>query len=232
AVDHTPHPVRRLLPTPVLMGATMALLFAGLYSGYAFRPTFNTDLRSLSKSEAIEFDSYVAKSLGVDIVPAIAWAKDPEAAKKVEEFAKEVKSGRGSSNIIEAIASINDIVPLAQEQKDKMVEIAKLKRLLDRAPPELLKGADRQKIDQAKELVSVQPYTIADAPQSVTRRFMAGQGNETFVLIFPRPLGLYDSAAQDVWADEMDGTIQMAKAAGIETHILHGSRIASKIFRL
>jgi uncharacterized protein len=230
SVDHTPHPIRRLLPTPVLMGATAAMLFAGLYSGYAFRPKFDSDMRSLSRNDAVEFDAYISKSLGVDIVPAIAWAQDQSSAKKVEEFALDVRKARGESNIIETIASINDLVPL--DQKEKMVEISKLKRMLDRAPPALLQGADPKKIETAKKMVGVQPYTIDDVPKSVSRRFMALDGVGTFVLLFPKPVGLYDGKALQTWSSELTDTIAMAKAAGIETHILHESRIAAKIFQL
>lgn len=225
-----PEARRPLVPTPALAALLTAMLALGVYSAFAFRPRFDSDLRNLSRSEALDFDSYVAASLGVDTVPAMAWAKDPEAARKVKAIAAEVIERQGQASLIETIASINDLVPV--DQSAKMEEIAKLKALLDRMPASLLEGADAKQVQRAKALVQVRPYTVDEVPLSVSRRFTALDGDGTFVLLFPKPFALFDSANLGVWGETLQEIVDRSKAAGVETHILHESRIAARIFAL
>lgn len=101
-------------------------------------------------------------------------AKDAETTYARMETARQSKE----VNTWRALNSIYSFMPGSmEEQKARMVEIDKIRKLIGKEPRSFLKKAERKKLDELRRKTDVKPFTIYDLPLWTKRLFKeAGPG--------------------------------------------------------
>jgi predicted RND superfamily exporter protein len=80
-------------------------------------------------------------------------------------------------------------------------------------------------------MVDVKPWTRAELPVELRRRFESLDGHGEFVLLFPRR-DLNDSRYLELWAAQIGELVASARDRGIELAVLDGNLIAGRIFTI
>nr|WP_217443485.1 MMPL family transporter [Myxococcus sp. CA051A] len=226
----TPAPARewKRWPTPVI--ALLALLvvgFAAFSVSIAPRLGFETDMRKLKgDSPASRLDDHVTEQLGQPLNPAIFLVDDLTQAAKVEQVIAEVKQRNGADSVFLRTTSLNDLVPGDLERREK--EIAGIRALLQGLPEA---AHEDPRLKDFEQMVEAKPYGLDSLPVEVRRRFLATDGQGTFLLLFPS-VSNYDTDDLKRWAAQIDQVVETATARGVEMSVLDSNRIAARIFAL
>lgn len=226
-----PEKPEKPIPSPALIGILVAVIAAAAYSAsVAGTVGFETNLRKLKgESPATDLDDHITKQLGIIMTPALAWVPDLQSARVVADAARAVDREAGEKHSFAKVASLNDLIPYDADQR--LPIIAEIRKLADDLPKSLTEGENGEKVRQLLKQTEAKPWTVDDLPLEVRRRFMAQQGDGTFVLIFPRYSG-YDVEELKLWSNDLSQVVERAKAANVEVHLLDGNRIAERIFQL
>lgn len=226
-----PEKPEKPIPSPALIGILVAVIAAAAYSAsVAGTVGFETNLRKLKgESPATDLDDHITKQLGIIMTPALAWVPDLQSARVVADAARAVDREAGEKHSFAKVASLNDLIPYDAAQR--LPIIAEIRKLADDLPKSLTEGENGEKVRQLIKQTEAKPWTVDDLPLEVRRRFMAQQGDGTFVLIFPRYSG-YDVGELKLWSNDLSKVLERSKAAGVEVHLLDGNRIAERIFEL
>ncbi|NTX55965.1 MMPL family transporter [Myxococcus sp. CA039A] len=226
----TPAPARewKRWPTPVI--ALLALLvvgFAAFSVSIAPRLGFETDMRKLKgDSPASRLDDHVTEQLGQPLNPAIFLVDDLAQVAKVEQVIAEVKQRNGADSVFLRTTSLNDLVPGDLERREK--EIAGIRALLQGLPEA---AHEDPRLKDFEQMVEAKPYGLDSLPVEVRRRFLATDGQGTFLLLFPS-VSNYDTDDLKRWAAQIDQVVETATARGVEMSVLDSNRIAARIFAL
>ncbi|WP_181791011.1 efflux RND transporter permease subunit [Myxococcus llanfairpwllgwyngyllgogerychwyrndrobwllllantysiliogogogochensis] len=230
ATSATPAPARewKRWPTPVI--ALLALLvvgFAAFSVSIAPRLGFETDMRKLKgDSPASRLDDHVTEQLGQPLNPAIFLVDDLAQVAKVEQVIAEVKQRNGADSVFLRTTSLNDLVPGDLERREK--EIAGIRALLQGLPEA---AHEDPRLKDFEQMVEAKPYGLDSLPVEVRRRFLATDGQGTFLLLFPS-VSNYDTDDLKRWAAQIDQVVETATARGVEMSVLDSNRIAARIFAL
>nr|WP_217440083.1 MMPL family transporter [Myxococcus sp. CA056] len=215
-------------PTPVI--ALLALLvvgFAAFSVSIAPRLGFETDMRKLKgDSPASRLDDHVTEQLGQPLNPAIFLVDDLAQVAKVEQVIAEVKQRNGADSVFLRTTSLNDLVPGDLERREK--EIAGIRALLQGLPEA---AHEDPRLKDFEQMVEAKPYGLDSLPVEVRRRFLATDGQGTFLLLFPS-VSNYDTDDLKRWAAQIDQVVETATARGVEMSVLDSNRIAARIFAL
>ncbi len=217
--------------SPALIGTVVAILGFMVYSlSVAPSVGFEHDLKKLKgESPATELDDHIVAQLGIIMTPALLHVDTVEHALEVQQIALDVKKKVGEHTAFSRVASINDMVP--HDVEARQVQLGRIRELVKDLPKSLLEGEKGKRLEQFTAMTEAQPWSVAQVPLEIRRRFTALQGNGTFVLIFPRYSG-YDVAELKLWGDELDEVMRVVHERHIDAHLLDGNRLAAKIFEL
>jgi predicted RND superfamily exporter protein len=223
-------PAFRRLPTGLVAAIGMAVVMFAGYSAFAVRGLgFESDMRKLKgRSPSAELDDHVSASLGgMKTTPAILLVQSPEQARTVAALVETARLRHGSETAFGDAASLGDLLPsdLANRQR----EIDGLRRVLDREVPDAEK--DDPTYARLRRMVDVKPWTRAELPVELRRRFESLDGHGEFVLLFPRR-DLNDARALELWAAQIGELVASARERGIELAVLDGNLIAGRIFTI
>lgn len=221
----------RRWPSSVIGGMATGVLVFAAYSAYvAPQLGFESDLRKLKgASPATVLDEHVSKQIGVQITPAILLVDNLKHAGRVRQLIDQVKAKHGDQTSFHKSASLEDLVPT--DVPGRLAELARLRGLLTDLPASIREGASGEKLAQFERLLDVQPWSAEEVPLTLRRRFLALDGEGTFVLLFPR-YGNYDTEHLRLWADQIHEVLSLANAEGIEVHALDGNLIAARVFAM
>ena len=137
--------------------------------------------RPKSLSTGAKFSSAMQNKVGS--VPTILLFDDAERARQTAYRAREALSERDYV-ALGSLSSIYDFMPgTPTEQQARMVHIRALKELLDNEPRSMLKPEERERFDQIREGLDVEPVELEDLPDW-TKRFFREAGPEAKA---PRP---------------------------------------------
>lgn len=221
----------RPVPHSALIAILVVVLSGAVYSASVANTVgFETNLRKLKgESPATDLDDHISRQMGIIMTPALAWAPDLEAARKVAEAAREVDRAAAEKHSFAKVASLNDLIPYDADKR--LPIIAEIRKLADDLPKSLTEGEKGEKVRALLAQTEAKPWGVDDLPLEIRRRFWAQDGGGTFVLIFPRYSG-YDVGELELWARDLSEVVRRAKDMGVETHILDGNRIAARIVYL
>jgi predicted RND superfamily exporter protein len=90
---------------------------------------------------------------------------------------------------------------------------------------------DNPSFAQLRKMVEVKPWTRAELPVELRRRFESLDGHGEFVLLFPRQ-DLNDARHLESWAAQIGEVVTAARDRGIELAVLDGNLIAGRIFTI
>lgn len=218
----------RRWPTSVIALIALAVVgFAAFSVSIAPRLGFETDMRKLKgDSPASRLDDHVTEQLGQPLNPAIFLVDDLAQAAKVEEVIAEVKQRNGADSVFLRTTSLNDLVPGDLERRQK--EISDIRTLLQGLPEA---AHEDPRLKDFEQMVEAKPYGVDALPAEVRHRFLATDGQGTFLLLFPS-VSNYDTADLKRWAAQIDQVVEGATARGVEMSVLDSNRIAARIFAL
>jgi uncharacterized protein len=148
--------------------------------------TFNYDFAALEDNSlpSFVFDKRTNRVLGYSQTPVVVLTPDPAAERAVvEELARRHKE-RGAASTVDFVAALDDLVP--QQQAEKQQVLASIGEVLGKVKRDSLEADQRARFDDLKKMVTAQPFTRADLPESVRRQFMGIKETRSgFVLVFP-----------------------------------------------
>jgi uncharacterized protein len=224
---------RRYRPWPsfAIGGIALSVVAFATYSGVVARSlSFETDLRRLKgNSPATQLDDHIAAQIGVQITPAILLVDDLTQAQVVTELVDASKRAHGDKSAFQKAASLNDLVP--RDAPARLAAIEKLRPLLEDLPESLKEGEKGEKLRGFLAMLDAKPWSSADLPLSLRRRFESLDGKGQFVLLFPIR-GLYNTDDIQLWADQIHEVQEQAKARSVDLHVLDGNLIAARVFEL
>ncbi|MFZ2448429.1 MAG: MMPL family transporter [Syntrophobacteraceae bacterium] len=172
--------------SPRTILAACVLFSLVVFSGIP-KASFNYDFASLedSKLPSYRLDGIVNKVLGYSQTPlAITVPEGADAARYAAAVRKRIEA-YGAGNSVDFILSDADLVPPDQEAKQKvLLDIANIIRLVR---TEKLEPEQSKFVEQAKTMVKAPPFSRADLPEEVARKFRGVTGSEgyRFILVFP-----------------------------------------------
>lgn len=219
------------VPTPALIAVLSGVIVFAVFSvSVAKNLSFESDLRKLKgESPATDLDDHITAQLGIIMTPALIHVETMEQAREVTEIVAEVRAQKSAPGAVKKVASINDVVP--SDLNRRLAAIEKLRGLVRDLPESLKEGDAGERVRRFIAALDAKPYTAAELPLEIRRRFSALQGGGTFVLLFPRYSG-YDTAELKLWADDLDSIMKLAHQRGLPAHLLDANRLAARIFTL
>jgi uncharacterized protein len=169
---------------PVMI--TVALGAASVYAGYLFaQEPIQYDFTKLGSRFSEQrgqgyWDRHVDAVLQSYQTPTVVLTGSPEQAQAVAAAIEKEKEQQGPNSTIESVVTLQQFLPKDQPQKLEILrEIFSIldKRPKARIPPEIRRLRERTKLE---------PVTLADVPERLTRAFVEKDGHRGRVaLVFP-----------------------------------------------
>jgi hypothetical protein len=171
--------------------ATPILLISGLlslFSIYSFTQVeFEYDFSNLranieARNESSERSRGAFK---LSESPAVVLTETKEEIKDVVAAVRKIMESDTSSPTVKDVRSVYSIVP--DDQPEKLVEIRKIRKLVEEEADGVVKGEDKERLDKLKEFLQVdEPYNWDDFPENDKRKFVNKRGEiGNFVFIYP-----------------------------------------------
>jgi len=225
-----PRPIpHRAIPAPVALFVALAFIAAAAYGGGIVRTIrFHNDFKKLrGESPAMEFYEYVDRSLGRRFNPAAVVVETVDDARAVTALARE-SIEEDPETLLDRAYSIADFLPADVDRR--MERIAELKDLL--SDPKLDRAEDkREKLEEARRLVAVEPWGIEDVPESIRRRFLTRDGKGFLAYVWPRSEHLTDEQLF-AWQAEIDRLASSLRERRITFAIGDETLIAAWVSRM
>ena len=185
---------------------------------------FETDMRKLrGASRSTDLNVHVNEQLGLVMNPALLHVPTLDGARALAEIARAHSKERGDDTAIDKVVSMADLLP--RDVDAHREQIAALRKTLERL------DATDDRAAPVRRMLDAEPWSEAELPPEVRRRFTALEGGGHLVLIFPRTQS-FDTREADAWAADLTAVAQRARAAGIDARVLDGNLIASRILTL
>lgn len=215
----------RLCGIAVIVFVTLAVLGATRIPGLRFE----NDLRHLrGESPAYEFFDYVNRNMGMGFNPAVILVDDPGQAREVVREVQRMQDGPEGSRFGRVMA-ITDFLPVAPEEG--MQRVQELRQMLSDPKLDRAEGERREKLEEAREMVRVEPWTAQDLPRPIQRRFTTLDGGQSIVYLWPdRPNYAADQVT--VWENQIQELTGRLKGRGIELEMAEETLIVGWIHRL
>ena len=166
--------------------AAFAVFSLAAVSGIS-KASFNYDFASLddSKLPSYRLDGVVNKVLGYSQTPlVITVPRNADAASYAAAVRKRIKD-YGANNSVDFILSDADLVPPDQEAKWKNLQ--EINHTLGLVRTDKLEPTQRKLVEQTKRETLTPPFSHADLPEEVQRKFRGAPGSDgyRFILVFP-----------------------------------------------
>lgn len=194
---------------------------------------FHTNWRELKgESPAADFDDYIIDSLGRSNTMTLLAVPDGAALPGAEAAVRRVMQAReaaGQPAGIAEVISLQTLIP--PDQAERMEEIQALAAQLARVQPAQLDPADRQTFQDLKALTQVKPFTAAEVPPSLLRRFQTADGQGSLVILVTDYL-FYELDQMIDWADEMIALRVALDELSPKTHIMSENWVAGTVFKI
>ncbi|GAB4033123.1 MAG: MMPL family transporter [Elusimicrobiota bacterium] len=196
-----------------------------LYSAANFRKlAFEYDFNKIQGANIPSFvlDKRVNEIIGTSLTPDIALVKSLSQAKQISDLLSSKE--KNPDTTIDSHASVLTFMP--EDQKEKIQELKKIKKILDDSALNSLSEEQKKKIEDVKKLLTPEEVTKKNLPKEIYRMFY-GESGKTAVYIFPK-ISLSDILLVRKASDEIKDL-----QAGEETiHPVSESVIFSEILRM
>lgn len=147
---------------------------------------FDYDFASLDPAglRSYVLDRDVNRLLGRSQTPLVVPVEDEAAAKRVVEALEKRKQAHPEAGI-DRIASTANLVPDHQQLKQRKLE--KIGESVAAILPHVDDPAKRKDLERLREMAKADPFTEAELPESIRRRFepLSEAGPAEFVLVYP-----------------------------------------------
>jgi predicted RND superfamily exporter protein len=165
---------------------TVAIGAASLYAGYLFaQDPIQYDFTKLGSRSSENhgqgyWDRHVDAVLQSYQTPTVVLTGSPEEAEAVADAVEKVKAEEGAHTTIDSVVTLQQFIPKAQQQKLEVLR--QMFALLDRIPSAELPP----EIRRLRERTRLEPVTLSDVPDRLTRAFVEKDGHRgRVVLVFP-----------------------------------------------
>jgi hypothetical protein len=173
---------RPLVPVAI----TVALAGASIYAGYIFaqEPILYDFTKLGSRASEISgrgfWDKHVDAVLQSYQTPTVVLTRSPGEAQAVAEAVEKTKEQEGENSTIESVVTLQQFLPKDQWQKLELLR--EIFSILDKRPEAQLPP----EIRRLRKNTRLEPVTLADVPERLTRAFMEKDGQRgRIVLVFP-----------------------------------------------
>lgn len=170
-----------------------------------------------------------AIAMGSTLTPAILWVHSVDDARRLEAIFARLKAEDTNphGSIIDKTISLAGV--LQTDWAERRPELDAILKSLHKLPDDVWEKHEKKLTDletaaQAKEL------SVADLPQTFTRKFAPLDGDGTFVLFIPSR-SVDDADELDDFVTKLELAVGEARKQGIETKVMSENRIAVHIFR-
>jgi uncharacterized protein len=174
--------VRRGTAVAAMFAVLACLAFAGIP-----KASFNYDFSALDDSNLASYrlDGVVNEILGHSQTPLVVLAPNQETARTYAAALRQRSEQYGDRSSVDFIVSSADLVPPNQQAKQPLLQ--DLGRVLARFDPEKIPSEHLSLFHDLERMARAQPFSNADLPAELVRRFQGVQGSsdEAFVLVFP-----------------------------------------------
>jgi predicted RND superfamily exporter protein len=236
ATPRPPKSLRFAIRAPMAgVFAAAFLALAGFGAANLTDIPFRNNFKLLrGESEATEFFEYVDENLGAGFNPAVVLTRSVDDARRAKQIVNEVIEARGGdvrSRIGEAVG-IADFLPRDVEQHRSRVE--QLRQILldpkldDAAAKE---GERADQLRDARRMVQTEPWGLADLPRQIHQRFIALDGEEYAIFVWPRQRNDADYQAV-AWERELNALAARFDRAGIAHRMADETLIVAWIYQL
>ncbi|MCC7386534.1 MAG: MMPL family transporter [Deltaproteobacteria bacterium] len=199
----------------------------------AGRVRFHTNWRELKgESPASDFDDYVYKSLGMTFTQSLILVPKMEQISEVVAAIESVRAkrlARGAPFGVHRALSLLDVIPSDQEQKLPL--IAELKRQLDRIDQGSVSPEVWEKLEAARRLTQVRPFTLDDVPMALKQRFLPQDGGATLVAM-TSSYRFHESDELASWAEQMSDLRAELDRRGLPAIMISENWIAGTVFQI
>lgn len=211
--------------TDLRLASLAAVSVIGLYSIANFsKLAFEYDFNKIQGANIPSFilDKRVNEIIGTSLTPDIALVKSLSQAKQISDLLS--MKEKNPDTTIDSHASVLTFMP--EDQKEKLQELRKIKKILDDNALNSLDKEQKKKIEDVKKLLTPEEVTKKNLPKEIYRMFY-GESGKTAVYIFPK-ISLSDILLVKKASDEIRDL-----PAGEETiHPVSESVIFSEILRM
>jgi hypothetical protein len=173
---------RPLVPVAI----TVALAGASIYAGYIFaqEPILYDFTKLGSRASEISgrgfWDKHVDAVLQSYQTPTVVLTRSPGEAQAVAEALEKTKEQEGENSTIESVVTLQQFLP--KDQPEKLELLRQIFSILDKRPEAQLPP----EIRRLRKNTRLEPVTLADVPERLTRAFMEKDGQRgRIVLVFP-----------------------------------------------
>lgn len=221
----------RILAGVVVMLGAIGAIVAGLHLSEL---AFENDFRRLrGTSEVITLTESLEDELGVLLNPTVFVVPDLDAARAVEEQARQLHAARASDGEehrigIAEVASAARLIPADMEERSEV--LAGMRSVLERAlafgedvSPALRDPERLRALERLIELTSVEPHGLDDLPVALRRRLVAADGDALIAFVWPDDR-LYRDTVMLRWLDLID-TLRARVEAAIGPERAAGVRV-------
>ena len=177
---------RLLSRRPRAIALASGLLLAASLLGLP-RTRFDFDFGALEDGSLPSFllDRQVNRILGYSQTPVVMLAEREGDEAAIAAELRRRKAGRGAASTIDFVASLDDLVP--DRQREKQEVLRRLSRTVAKVDRGSLAEGDRAGYDALRGAVEAAPFGREELPASVRRQLEGGgAGQGGFVLVFPR----------------------------------------------
>ncbi len=222
---------------PLAWGMVAAGIMAAVYGlSQAGDIPFRNNYKLLrGHSPATEFIEYVDKNIGVGFNPAVFLVDSLEEARQLKQLAMELKEQGlpdGRPSRMGAVLSGADLVPDDLQRREEW--IGKLTAIVENPALDRFaegEGTRAVKLNQARRMVKTVPWSFADLPEPLQRRFSTPDRSTLLAMVWPCEQNHADYHAA-AWEDELEILSQRLRQRGIEHQKADETLMMAWVYRL
>ncbi len=176
-----------ILKKPALPVVLTAALFAGsVYAAVQFaQDPIQYDFRKLGSRSGLHqgagfWDKHVDAVLQSYQTPTVVLTDSPEQAQAIAAALEKEKDSQGQDGTIESVVTLQEFLP--PEQPRKLELLREIFSMLDKRP----RSALAPEIRRLRERTKLEPVSLSDVPERLTRSFVEKDGRRgRVVLVYP-----------------------------------------------
>ncbi|MCB9558313.1 MAG: MMPL family transporter [Deltaproteobacteria bacterium] len=220
-----PRRLRRRLAWPMIIaGVALAVYSATLLHNVRYHNDFN---RLRGQSALVQFSDDVDKAFGGSLAPAAILVEGDDGPRRVGAVLDRWVEQRKGSGIARWL-SLANMVP--ERSGERASSIKRLGAAIDQLLQFNLPAKDKENLLQAKQLVSVTPWTTADVPPAYRQLFSTIDNKGSVVLVWPKSRMFADDEVI-AWGEELTALQGSLRASGLQATVLDENRISARVLR-
>lgn len=193
---------------------------------------FETDYREMrSRSEHGRFYEQVSRDMGSGIDPGAIMVDGLAEARVLELLIRERMAGGdpGGWGDVVRVLSAASLVPWDRERKLEL--LASIRGRLTLIPSTLLDDREQQELSRLIEMTRVEPWELADVPETFRKRLLTRDGARQLVLMWP---DRHPESDDEVgrWVSTLEAIAADAEELGIEATILDDQQVKARMNEL